>query len=97
MTYSESEIINLFLVLVLSPMLAVGLRELRFPGKVWSEIGFSAIALGLVVTVLEGFVFPDALNLVEHACYAAGGICGAVGAYLLAKDARRAYRGAERP
>lgn len=40
--------------------------------------GFCAFTAGWILTVLEGFFFETVLNLMEHMCYAAGGILLAV-------------------
>lgn len=89
MTFEEGEIVGLILVLTLSPMLAVALREMRFPGKALSVAGYGAIAIGLIVTVAEAYVFPEALNVLEHTAYASGGVLAALGIFRIAKAARR--------
>ena len=59
-------------------LLAAQVHLKRTPGFAILVIAFCGLALGWVATVLEGFVWPVGLNVLEHACYAASGISLAV-------------------
>lgn len=39
-------------------------------------MAFLAMIVGYVVTIIEGFVLPDLLNVIEHIAYAVGGVMG---------------------
>jgi len=54
---------------------------------------YGLLLLAWTATVLEGFVLPDALNLVEHSCYAAGALSLAVWCWHLGARLRGAEAG----
>ena len=86
--YQESEIVDLLMVLFLTPIMAVSVRAVHVAGKRWFIAGYLAVASGYVFTVAEGYVAPVLFNVLEHAAYAAGGIAFAVAAVQLARASR---------
>ncbi|MEA5076639.1 MAG: hypothetical protein VB139_09860 [Coriobacteriia bacterium] len=74
--YQESEIVDLLMVLFLTPIMVVTYRVVTVRGKRWFAAAYLMIAAGYVFTVLEGYVAPDALNTLEHVTHAfAGAFC----------------------
>ena len=76
---------------VISDYPALNWREEDFEtvvGAVKKGAGLLMIG-GCVFTVVEGFVWPEVLNLLEHACYAMSGVAFAIGCRRLgrARDA----------
>lgn len=86
--YQESEIVDLLMVLFLTPIMAVSVRAVHVVGKRWFIAGYLAIASGYVFTVAEGYVAPVLFNLLEHIAYAAGGFFFAVATTKLARASR---------
>jgi len=73
--FQESEIVNLLVGFGSVPVVLLLARRVAIPrGKVLYA-GFACLLLGYVLTVLEGIVLPDLLNLLEHWSYAAAGLC----------------------
>jgi hypothetical protein len=89
--YQESEIVDLLMVLFLTPIMAVSVRAVHVVGKRRFIAGYLAIATGYVFTVAEGYAAPVFFNTLEHLAYAIGGACFFVATLALA----RASRGAE--
>jgi hypothetical protein len=82
-------------------MLALGCGVFAFALAQWAQLRriprwhllCTALFLLLVAwaaTVLEGFVLPTALNLIEHACYALAAVLVAVWCWQLGMHARDA-------
>jgi hypothetical protein len=69
----ESEVIQLLLGIGTLIFIMINRRRLaEVPDYRLLRISFYAVFLAWTTTVLEGFVFPDLLNLQEHAFYAVG-------------------------
>ncbi|MCK5879310.1 MAG: hypothetical protein KAH24_06000 [Holophagae bacterium] len=66
-------------------------RGYRRPFFPYLYAGFLALLLGSVFTVTEGFIFPVFFNLVEHVCYAAGGIFFLIGCLKMAGNRGKNY------
>ena len=69
----ENEIVTL--VLAFAVVLFAGLRRHELDGLPrvgLLRLAFLAFLASWVATVAEGFIWPDALNLVEHAGFAVG-------------------------
>lgn len=81
--YQESEIVDLLMVAFLTPIMASSVRAIHIAGKRWFVGAYLALVTGYVFTVAEGFVWPDGLNVLEHACYAISGALFAIAAYQL--------------
>ncbi len=86
--YRESEIVDLLLVVFLTPIMAASIRAIRISGKRWFVAGYLSIVTGFVFTVIEGYILPDAFNVLEHLAYATGGVCFAVAAHLVSRAVR---------
>jgi len=74
MPFEPSEIVNLVLLLTLAPMVLVAVRRSlpSMPASVLVAVG--AMVSAYVFTILEGFMFTDLFNLIEHASLAVAGI-----------------------
>jgi hypothetical protein len=44
-------------------------RIVQIPGYTWLLISYLSLFTGWSLTILEGFVLPDLMNVLEHACY----------------------------
>ncbi len=93
--FQDSEIVTLLFMLATLPVLPAAIRGLDLPGLGWFVAGYLSMGAGYVFTVAEGFVWPDAFNLVEHVAYACGGLFVLAGVLALVK-ARRAELGGAR-
>ncbi|MHB1136788.1 MAG: hypothetical protein ACYDHQ_05915 [Coriobacteriia bacterium] len=87
--YQESEIVDLLMVLFLTPIMVATYRVIKVEGKQWFAVSYVMIAVGYVLTVAEGFIIPDALNLLEHVTHAFSGVFALVGATALFRSRRR--------
>jgi len=73
--FQENEIIMLLLGIgVLIFIFANRSRLKSLPASQLLFAGFGALLAGWVLTVLEGFFWGEALNLIEHVCYAASAV-----------------------
>ncbi len=72
--FQESEVVNLLVGLGSAVVVALLARRIPMPRGGLLYGGFAFLLLGYAFTVLEGFVWPEALNLAEHLCYAASGV-----------------------
>jgi hypothetical protein len=73
-SYQPSEIATLILFLAFGPVIIVALRRTLHPVPSSCYIALGAMFGAYVFTVAEGFIFPELLNLLEHACYAVAGV-----------------------
>lgn len=53
-------------------------RIVQIPGSSWLFLSYSALYAGWVLTILEGFMLPSVMNLMEHACYMLSSLTAAV-------------------
>lgn len=71
--FDENEVVMLVMGLVVLILILLNFRRLQ---SVFSfNLLFSAycfMTVGWIATVLEGYVSENALNVLEHSCYAAG-------------------------
>jgi hypothetical protein len=75
----ENELILLILGIGVLAFFALGrVRIKELPGWRMFLVAFAVLTIGWVLTVLEGFFWPYALNLLEHVCYALSSILLAV-------------------
>lgn len=86
--YQESEIVDLLMVIFLTPIMAANVRAIHIPGKRWFVGGYLVVATGYVLTVLEGFIAPEALNIAEHASHAMMGALFFAGALSMFRSGR---------
>jgi len=52
--YQESEIVDLLMVLFLTPIMVAAYRVIKVQGKQWFAAAYAMIAVGYVLTVAEG-------------------------------------------
>ncbi len=87
--YQESEIVDILMVVFLTPIMVATYRVLRVKGKQWFAASYVAIAIGYVITVAEGYTAPDLLNLLEHISHAFSAVFCLIGAATIYRSARR--------
>jgi hypothetical protein len=76
--YQESEIFNLVLGgISLIFFTGFGTRRLNIPRSLL--IAYGCLLLSYLFTVVEGFIAPDAFNLLEHLAVAVAGVVFAYG------------------
>ncbi len=73
--YQESEVVDLILVVFLTPLLWVGLRSVTVAGKRWFVASYLSVVFAYVFTVAEGYVAEEFFNSLEHGFYALSGVC----------------------
>jgi hypothetical protein len=82
----QSELIVLVVAIALSPFILWTYHGIDLEAKRWLTAGLVAVICADTVTIVEGFVWPDFFNAVEHASFAAAGICFAVLAFGLLRE-----------
>lgn len=87
--FQESEIVDLLMAVFLTPIMYVAFAKVHLSGKRWFLLGYLAMMTAYVFTVVEGYVAPDLINLLEHASYAIAGLGFAGGAWNVLVDTRR--------
>ncbi|ANA39701.1 MULTISPECIES: hypothetical protein [Geobacter] len=76
--FQESELFNLVLgVISLIFFAGFGTRRLSIPRSLL--VAYGCLLLSYLFTVVEGFIAPDAFNLLEHLAGAAAGVMFAYG------------------
>ena len=91
--YQESEIVDLLMVLFLTPILLATYRVVAVKGKAWFAASYLMIAVGYVLTVAEGFVAEAMFNYLEHVTHAFAGVFCMLGAITLYRAARGSQPG----
>jgi len=86
--YQASEIVQLILVACITPMVVSGIRATTVRHKGWLVASYAAMICAYVLTVAEGYVLPELMNVLEHVAYALSGIALAVAMYFLSRDGR---------
>lgn len=86
--YQASEIVQLILVACITPMVVSGIRATTLRHKGWLVVSYVAMICAYVLTVAEGYVLPELMNILEHCAYALSGVALAAAMYLLSRDAR---------
>jgi len=86
--YQESEIVDLLMVLFLTPVMAASLRSIHLEGRNLFIVGYFAVVVGFVFTIAEGFWLPDVFNALEHASYGVAGVVLAVASFKLMRSVR---------
>lgn len=97
MPYESAEIASLFVALLLTPVMWLGVRGIRVSGKPLFVAGFAMLLLSLVSSIPDqdpAFPFHQQLNTVEHLALGAAGVLFALGAHRVWRNARRAGEGA---
>lgn len=78
MNHQPSEVANLILFLAFGPVIIVALRRTMKVVPSMCYVALGAMLGAYVFTVAEGFIWPVALNLLEHVCYAVAGVAFAL-------------------
>lgn len=84
MHYQPSEIVNLTVALFLTPAMWVGFRDVTLPGKRYFILGYAAMVLAFVFTIVEqdgSFPYFALFNSLEHVSLAVAAVLFAHGAY----------------
>jgi len=92
MFYQPNEIVNLLIAIFLTPVMWIGLRDLRVPGKPYFIIGYALMIFAFIVTILEQeptFPLWNTWNVAEHLSLGVAGVFFALGAFAVWRDARR--------
>ena len=85
-----SEIVTLSFALIGMAVLLPLARDLETRGVAYLRAGFVVLLLSYVFTILEGFVWHDGFNLLEHLGYGGAGLLFATFAHLeLRRDGER--------
>jgi uncharacterized membrane protein len=67
----ESEVIVWILATGMLIIMLTNLKRLTtLPQRQWLVAGYSSVYAGWTLTILEGFAFGTAVNIIEHICYA---------------------------
>ena len=82
--FQESELINLCVSLITLVIVVSAIRKQELPGVALFYAGFCCIFAATVFTVLEGMVWNELFNTLEHFCYALGGVSFAAGCLKIA-------------
>jgi len=77
--FQESEIINIILALISILMFAFVFKKMGLPRLRLLYIGFIFMLCGYLFTVIEGVIWLEFFNLLEHLCYALSSISFAAG------------------
>ena len=86
----ENELLTLLVALAVVVFVAVNRSGLTaLPRSSLSVSAFFFLAAGLTFTVLEGLVWRDGFNVLEHTCYAASSILLAVWVWLILREEKR--------
>ncbi|MBW2365308.1 MAG: hypothetical protein JRF25_09650 [Deltaproteobacteria bacterium] len=89
----ENELILLILGMGVFAFFVLGrVRIKELPGWRTFLLAFAVLMVGWVFTVLEGFFWPEVLNLLEHICYAVNSILLAVWCWRVFADRGRAVK-----
>ncbi len=86
----ENELLTLLVALAVVVFVVVNRAGLTaLPRSNLSMAAFFSLAAGLTFTVLEGLMWRDGFNVLEHACYAASSILLAVWVWLILREEMR--------
>lgn len=87
--FQDSEIVDLLMVVFLTPVMVSILREISLAGKRWFIAGYLAIVVGYVLTLAEAAILPGLLDLLEHTAYATAGCFFLVAVVIFSRSVRR--------
>jgi hypothetical protein len=82
----ESEIINLILGIIAVLIILLIFRKLNLPSLRFFYAGFAFLLCAYVFTVVEGFIWCDFFNVLEHLSLALSGITFALACWLMSKQ-----------
>lgn len=81
--FQESELINLCVSFISFFIVMLTIRKREIPGFAMFYAGFCAIFAATVFTVIEGVVWRELFNTLEHFSYGLAGLAFAAGCFLL--------------
>jgi hypothetical protein len=84
--FQESEIVNLLVGFGSVPVLIVLARRVALPRAGIVYAAFAALLLAYVFTVVEGVVWRQGFNFLEHLAYAAAGLLFLAYVFLLGRS-----------
>jgi len=88
--FQESELINLCISLIVFAVVILTIRKQEIPGLILFYVGFFCIFAALIFTVIEGVVWNDLFNTLEHFSYSLAGVSFAAGCIvMLRKEQKR--------
>lgn len=88
MKYEASELLRLVVALAVLPGLLFFIKALRVvPARAAWMCCIGSIYASYVFTIVEGFLLPDLLNLLQHTMYGVAGVAAAVGAFATQRSA----------
>ncbi|UCF67868.1 MAG: hypothetical protein JSV80_00815 [Acidobacteriota bacterium] len=87
--FQESELVNLGIALTTLPIVIVYFRRRRLPDLRWLWVGYGLVIAALILTVLEGGLWPPMLQTLEHVALALAGLSFAAGVIILARGSLR--------
>ena len=71
---AENEVLSFLLTLGIFSFILANLRRVRgLPGSAYLLDGILSYLAALIFSLLEGFIWAEGLNILEHLCYL---ICG---------------------
>jgi len=94
--FQESELINLCVSLITLVIVVSAIRRHEIPGFAWFYAGFCCIFAAAVFTLIEGVLWNELFNTLEHISYGLGGVSFAAGCLEIAvKQQKRQGREAQ--
>jgi len=88
--FQESELINLCVSLITFIIVVSAIRKNQIPDFAWFYAGFCCIFAASVFTVVEGVVYHELFDTLEHFSYSFGAFSFAAGCIRVAvKESRR--------
>jgi len=58
-------------------------RIKQLPGSTWLFLSYSVLYVGWTLTIVEGFMMEEIVNLLEHACYMVSSISAALWCWIV--------------
>ncbi len=75
----QNELITFLVAAGVTLFLIINRRRIvQIPGSSWLLLSYSALFMGWFLTLVEGFVLENLMNILEHACYMASSLTAAV-------------------
>lgn len=90
--YSETEVVNLLLGISIIPILLATRASVPSRHTRWFVVAYVFMLVSYVSTVAEGYLFPEAFNLIEHGALAVAGCLFAYTLFLRRRELHRTMR-----
>lgn len=90
--YSQTEVVNLLLGISIIPILLATRASVPSQYTRWFVAAYVFMLVSYVSTVAEGYLLPDAFNLIEHGALAVAGCLFAITLFLRRRELRRILR-----